>query len=87
MDDILEDSFDQISSFNIIHRGIHARSATGTEIFKLKISGLSLIITFGLLDWIYSLILIVSSLDFPESSAEQALQITVADHRCRFFQT
>ena len=32
MDDILEDSFDQISSFNIIHRGIHARSATGTEI-------------------------------------------------------
>jgi len=28
MDDILEDSFDQISSFNIIHRGIHARSAT-----------------------------------------------------------
>ena len=34
MDDILEDSFDQISSFNIIHRGIHARSTTGTEISK-----------------------------------------------------
>ena len=38
-DDILEDSFDQISSFNIIHRGIHARSTTGTEISKETVKG------------------------------------------------
>ena len=42
MDDILEDSFDQISSFNIIHRGIHARSTTGTEISKTSATGIIL---------------------------------------------